>query len=218
MRAIFSFCVLCVTSLCHAHSDPFPKDQLPSSVFNAYLPEIMEEVNQEFSLQDDQRTKRNTREYGYSFFEMENGNFTLYSIPHLLKDLGKEICKALGFSSHEFTNIILSVYEEGFHLEPHVDTNEKDHLNSLYYFDENVFGIIIEADPTGHLYFIQHDTNETLPSLDPTCSVYDLDEQDGTIFCLQGKYRFAPYNHGVTQVANRRISITFRKVIIKQQN
>jgi hypothetical protein len=130
-----------------------------------------------------------------------------------LQELGDNICKALDRSYRVFNNIILSVYEEGFHLEPHIDINSTDHQTN-FYFQEEVFGIIIEPDPTGHLYFIQDSIN-TIPSMENQNIIYHLNEKKGTTFSLEGDYRKSPYFHGVTHVSKRRISITFRVVCFK---
>lgn len=194
-------------------SNPFPIGQLDPEILDRFYPEIMEEVEKEFSLQNTDRTICNTREYGYSFFKMENGDFSYSPPPQFLQDLGIEVCKALNQPPENFTNIILSLYIEGFHLEPHIDINASDAHDKGYYFDENVYGVIIEADPTGHLYFIRDEENSVPPlNLDP---LYSIEEKPGSIFCLQGDYRKAPYFHGVSEVTKRRISITFRKVVIE---
>jgi hypothetical protein len=195
------------------NANPFPIAEIDPEILDYFYPMVMEEINKEFAHQNDSRTHRDTREYGYSFFQMENGDFNYTPPPEFLNALGNEICHAFGHPSKEFTNIILSFYDEGFHLKPHIDTNSSS-PHREYYFDEKVYGIIIEADPNGHLYFIRDDVN-TIPPLD--CDpIYSLDEKPGTIFCLQGLYRRAPYFHGVSKVSNRRISITFRKVIIER--
>lgn len=193
-------------------SAPFPLGQLDSKILDSFYPHIMGEVKKEFVLQDDGRTRRNTREYGYSFFKMEAGKFEFNPPPEFLNVLGSEICMALGHPPQKFTNIILSCYEKEFHLEPHFDTNSTD-PHKGYYFDENVYGIIVEADPTGHLYFVQYEGGPT-PPLDLEV-VYSLQEKPGTIFCLQGDYRRIPFFHGVSHVSNRRLSITFRTVNIE---
>jgi len=185
---------------------------LDSQILIKFMPKIMQEVSKEFSQQNDGRTHRNTREYGYSFFKMENNDFSYTPPPQFLQELGAEICKALGQKPVEFTNIILSCYGTGFHLEPHVDVNAKDlYKNCHFYFEENVYGIVIEADPTGHLYFVNWN-NGLMPPLDlpPVC---ELKEKEGTIFCLQNEWRRSPYFHAVSKVSNRRISITFRRVV-----
>ena len=192
---------------------PFPLGQLDPEILNEFYPQIMGEIEKEFVLQNDRRALRSTREYGYSFFKMMNGDFTYCPPPEFLQELGRRVCQALSHPSREFTNIILSYYGEGFHLMPHVDTNPKDHPNKNYYFDEPVYGLILEPDSSGHLYFVYDEINTApSPELPPILS---LEEKPGMIFCLQGDYRKSPYYHGVSKVLNRRISITFRTVIQK---
>jgi hypothetical protein len=209
-----AFFVSTLVSCCEAIDlqNPFPQGQISSEILSQFYPEIIEEVEKEFSRQDTTRTHRDTREYGYSYFKMEEGDFSYTPPPAFLSLLGNEVCKALGHPPEEFTNIILSLYEEGFHLEPHIDTHAGSNTSG-YYYDENVYGIIIEADPTGHLYFVRDDVNPR-PPLD-LVPIYNLEETTGSIFCLQGDLRMPPYFHGVSRVSKRRVSITFRKVIFE---
>lgn len=195
--------------------NPFPQGQLNSEILDHFYPMIMKEVEKEFTIQDDKRTRRGTREYGYSFFKLEKCDFSYIPPPQFLSELGAYICQSLGHQPHEFTNIILSLYEEGFHLEPHIDAGYSYRYGNGFYFDDDVYGIIIEPDTSGQLYFIRHDEN-SLPAVNLAPS-YVLEEKPGTIFCLQGTYRNAPYFHGVSTVSKRRISITFRKVVIEGQ-
>jgi len=207
------FVVTMVSRCCEAIDlqKPFPQGQISSEVLSQFYPMIMEEIEKEFSHQNTSHTHRDTREYGYSYFKMEEGDFSYLPPPEFLSMLGKEVCQALGHPTEEFTNIILSLYEEGFHLRPHVDTHVAANTKG-YYYDENVYGIIIEADPTGHLYFVRDEVNP-MPPLD-LAPIYNLEETTGSIFCLKGDFRMPPYFHGVSGVSKRRISITFRKVII----
>ncbi len=99
------------------------------------MPQIIE-VSKEFRHQDDGRTRRDTREYGFSFFKMLEGGDSYDPPPLFLQELGRDICRVLGHEPpSEFNNIILSYYEKGFYLEPHVDSD--------LYFSERVYGIII---------------------------------------------------------------------------
>jgi hypothetical protein len=91
-----------------------------------------------------------------------------------LQELGDDISKALDRSYRVFNNIILSVYEEGFHLEPHIDINSTDHQTN-FYFQEEIFGIVIEPDSTGHLYFIQKFINP-IPPRENQNIIYHLKE------------------------------------------
>lgn len=199
----------------HTDAPPFPQSQLDPILLESFYPQIMSEVEKPFFYQNDGRTHRGTREYGYSFFKMETGDFSYSPPPLFLQQLGAKICEALGDPQQEFTNIILSLYDEGFHLEPHVDTNATD-PHKGYYFEENVYGIIIAADATGHLYFVRDDAHLRPPlDLKP---IYALEEKPGLIFCLKGTYRKSPFFHGVTKVSNHRISITFRRVVICEES
>lgn len=172
----------------------------------------MEELSCDFSSQNDARTRRDTRQYGFNFFKMLNGDFSYLAPPTFFQELGAHICKAFGHEPVEFTNIILSLYEKDFHLEPHVDVNAKDlYGNAPFYFGERVYGIVVESDPTGHLYFVKWEGEGLAPPLDIE-PVYSLKEEEGTIFYLEGAFRKTPYFHGVSKVSNRRISITFRTV------
>lgn len=192
---------------------PFPQSQISREILERFYPLILEELDKEFAHQNDGRTYRDTREYGYSFFKMQQGDFDYLPPPLFFQELGAHICACFGHDPQEFTNIILSSYETGFHLEPHIDAHTSHRYNNCFYFDEKVYGIIIEPDSTGHLYFARDETSFTPPlDLEP---IYSLEEKSGTIFCLQGKYRMAPYFHGVSKVSQKRISITFRRVILE---
>jgi hypothetical protein len=200
----------------HVFANPIPVSKLDKEILKEFIPLINEEMEKEFALQDDQRTHRFTREYGYGFFKLENGNQDYTPIPAFFQDLGDKVCKKFGHPYQFFTNVILSYYDEGFHLEPHEDVNDSMPLLKGYFFDENVYGLIVEADKTGHLYFVKDEIN-SVPSLNLN-PIYSLKEEPGTIYCLQGQYRKAPYFHGVTRVAKKRVSITFRKVIFPLNN
>ena len=206
--------ILCITNIAVCYEqDPFPKSQISLDALEPYMDEVHAEIKKEFSYQHDERTHRDTREYGYSFFKMKNGDFNLTPIPGFLQDIGSLVCQSLGHSKQIFTNIILSLYKEGFHLEPHVDSHATHRYSEKFYFEENVYGIIIEPDEDGHLYFVLDGENFSPRSgLD---SFYELEEKVGSTFCLQGKFRIKPYFHGVSKVKKRRISITFRTVIFE---
>jgi hypothetical protein len=190
--------------LSQSHLDPFILSQFSTA--------IEEEVAKNFDSQNDPRTRRNTREYGYSFFKMMNGDFTYTAPPLFLQELGACICDSLGHEPVDFTNIILSYYERGFHLEPHVDVSEKDlYDKAAFYFGEKVYGIVIEADSMGHLYFVKWEKG-LIPPLD-LLPVYALQESPGLVFCLEGDLRKTPYFHAVSPISDKRISITFRTVV-----
>jgi hypothetical protein len=195
------------------HADPIPIGVLDQEILDEFIPQVISEVAKEFKHQNDGRTRRDTREYGFSFFKMLNGDFSYDPPPAFFQELGKHVCIALGHEPpKEFTNIILSLYGKDYHLEPHVDVSIKNlYGNAPFYFSERVYGAIIEADPTGHLYFAKWEGEGLAPSLDIN-PVFSLQEQTGTIFCLEGDFRYKPYFHAVTSVSKQRISLTFRTV------
>lgn len=207
---MFRFLTLLLGFSFSLYSSPIPVSQLDEQVLDAFIPEIMQELEQDVVVQNDGRTRRGTREYGYSYFRLENKNYTLAPIPDFLQSLGEKVCEELGYAPHYFNNVILSFYEKGYFLEPHEDVNDSMPNLKGYFFDENVFGIVVEADETGHLYFVKDEVNR-IPQLNLK-PVYELEEKNGTVYCLCGPFRKFPFFHGVTKVSNRRISVTFRTV------
>ncbi|MCH9621645.1 MAG: hypothetical protein S4CHLAM20_10700 [Chlamydiia bacterium] len=209
---MFRFLFFYLFTLTSLFSLDIPVGKLSNEILSKYKDAIHQELNKEVSFQDDTRTRRSTREYGFSFFKMEQGDFSYNKPPAFLQELGASICKALGDDPVEFTNIILSYYGKEFHLEPHIDVGQNDRYKDCnFYFGEKVYGVVIEPDPTGHLYFVKYEDEGVPPlNLQP---VLNLLEETGTIFCLQGPLRSKPYFHGVTNVKNQRISITFRTVV-----
>jgi len=204
-------CLLIWGTLFSSPSSPFPVGILDPQVLDELMPQITEEIAKEFSHQNDSRTRRDTRQYGFNFFKMLNGDFSYTPPPEVYQQLGAHLCKAFGHEPVEFTNIILSVYEKGFRLEPHVDVSAKTpYKDAPFYFGERVYGIVIEPDLTGHLYFAKWEGDGLAP-LD-MMPVYSINEQVGSIFCLEGAFREAPYFHGVSSVSNHRITLTFRTV------
>ncbi len=174
-----------------------------------YTDQIMQEATREGATQDDGRTQRKTVEYGYSFFKLEKGKRDYTPPPKFLQELGKKACQVLGHEAPAaFTNIILSVYNSGYHLEPHVDVDQTTGYD--FWFSERVYGVVVQPDTTGHLYLAEYEGDGPVPlDLQHT---YDLDEQVGTVFCLQGEQRHGPCYHGVTNISDHRISLTFRTV------
>ncbi|MCI5052792.1 MAG: hypothetical protein MRY21_06640 [Simkaniaceae bacterium] len=188
-----------------------PTAILDSYVLEQYSEKITQELEEQLSKQNDGRTLRCTREYGYSFFKLENGDRCYIPPPHFLQELGAHVCLALGEEPVVFTNIILSQYDEGFYLEPHVDVAcDYRYKSSDFYFDEKVYGLVIDADTTGALYFVKWE-GVGRPPLDLK-PIYSLEEEAGVVFCLKDQLRHFPYFHGVSKVKNHRITLTFRTV------
>lgn len=96
-----------------AYSGSLPEGKLETEILATFIPNIMEEVSKEFSLQNTERTHRFTREYGYRFFELEKGNNEFTPIPEFFQDLGFEICKAFRHPPQKFTNVILYCRKKG---------------------------------------------------------------------------------------------------------
>src|SRR3990167_4279511 len=187
-----------------------PTGQLSPQVFLKFqllIMQLLETVDIHF--QDGERTIRKTIEYGYGFQKMVNKDFSYEDPPQLLIDLGNEVCDTLDEPRESFSNYIISVYDPGFQIEPHYDT-DLHHLKEYgFYFDEKVFGVIIKPDPTGGLYFAHYNGNDIHPPLDLKPR-FPVIEKPGTVFVLKGKYRYKPYYHGVSEISKLRISVTFR--------
>ena len=185
---------------------------LSQGLINQILPQVREllKVGQ-VRRQDDGRTNRLTLQYGYDFFKLQDGDREFVDVPEVLVDLGEAILKAFGKPLDPFSNIIISEYKPGYSLEPHADTDVSKGEGKGYYFEEDVYGVILETDPTGHLYFIYDEKAESSPDLGQT-PIFEMEEAPGICFCLNGDIRTAPYFHGVSEVSKSRISITYRRV------
>jgi hypothetical protein len=168
-------------------------------------------------LQNTNATLRETYNFGYDYFAMTRGDYSSTEIPNFLTDLCQHCIGSFGNPNHlgnyqEYNNVIVSMYYEGYCLEPHVDVDINDQITDGqkvdFYFGENVLGVVLVADSEGKFY-ISEDSSENYPNK----SIFSyLDEEEGTVFLLQGKYRRYPYLHGVSKVKNKRISVTFRTV------
>ncbi len=170
--------------------------------------------------QDTARTVRTTYEFGYNYMAMKQGNNSFTEIPCFLKNLCSETVRAFNHAGQNllpppetFTNCIISIYDPGFKLQPHVD----DHAAKMrakgkggYYFGDNVIGIVLKADTQGALYFIES-PDDSEPAYN-AAQAQQLQEQDGMAFLMNGKLRSEPYYHGVSDIKDQRISVTFRTV------
>jgi hypothetical protein len=119
-------------------------------------------------MQNDTRTLRRTVQFGYNFFRLENGDRAYYQPPEVIRQLGREVQLRFGKScdkNKEFNNIIISSYEGGYQLEPHLDTGLEDLFQKKYCFAESVYGVILVPDTDGCLYFIK-DKSSRVPALD----------------------------------------------------
>ncbi len=166
-----------------------------------------------------ENTSRNTLSYGYDFFRMRNNDFRPRPTPQILKDVCasavqklEEVISRKLPSVSAFNSCLVSLYERGGKLEPHVDT-AKDFSRSKFYFGDDIIGVVINADTSGKLY-VQKQINGIRPVFDEARG-WVVPEQDGCAALLTGRMRHYPYMHGVTEVAERRVSITFRTVEFK---
>ncbi len=163
-------------------------------------------------------TTRRTRNYGYDFDLLKEGDRTFADFPPALFRLCAETILQLETvtgkklpAPEAFTNCIVSDYEPDFRLKPHIDVNRDraERFNSGFYFGP-VIGVVLIADtlpkntppssPRGTLYL-----------LDEKKQKHPLDEVDGMAFLLDGPNRDR-YPHGVDVVHTRRLSVTFRTV------
>eukprot|EP01130_Rhizamoeba_saxonica_P018478 TRINITY_DN9259_c2_g1_i3.p1 TRINITY_DN9259_c2_g1~~TRINITY_DN9259_c2_g1_i3.p1 ORF type:complete len:156 (-),score=21.28 TRINITY_DN9259_c2_g1_i3:29-496(-) len=120
------------------------------------------EVQIPFHVQNDGRTFRNTIEFGYSYHRMSTNDFSYTPEPSFLQELGLEIVNAYENDQLEhtldepFTNIIVSLYEDGMELEPHIDMHQNHPLQEGFYFDPNVYDVHFIFDPINRKYYDQY--------------------------------------------------------------
>lgn len=206
-----SFC--CIEELSEYQDNTF--NELPvAKIAPSTLSQFQSEINKQLDYSATQfwnsvGTKRKTIEYGYGFQRMVEGDFSYKNPPQFLEDLGNAVCDSLNEPRESFTNFIISLYEPGFQIEPHYDTDENHLKDYGFYFEEKVFGVVIQPDPTGSLYLAYYEGDSTPPiDIKPR---FPVNEQEGTSYVLKGKYRYKPFYHGVSEVSHQRISVTFRK-------
>lgn len=173
------------------------------------------------NLENTKTTLRETYNFGYNYFAMRHGDYSATEIPHFLKNLCQHCIQSFPDSqdlghSQEYNNVIVSIYDAGYCLEPHIDVDIHDQMTDGkkvdFYFGENVLGVVLVPDVEGK-FFISEASSDI-----HSCKsrISSLNETAGTVFLLQGKYRRHPYLHGVSHVKNKRISVTFRTVYFNQ--
>lgn len=165
--------------------------------------------------QADDYTVRETLHFGYDYFALLNDDKTFTPIPTFLQELCARCMDVLGSDYHlgshqDYSNVIVSIYHEGYRLRPHVDVEPTENEN--FYFGEYVIGVILESDSEGHLYVVKAQDEADAVDKKP---LWVLAETAGTVFLLAGAARCHPYFHGVTTVKKLRISVTFRTVMFK---
>jgi hypothetical protein len=167
-------------------------------------------------LQNTTNTLRETYNFGYDYFAMTNSDYSTTEIPSFLTELCQRCIEFFADSNlekyQEYNNVIVSMYYAGYQLEPHIDVDLNDQITDGkkvdFYFGESVLGVVLVPDIEGKFYISEasSDNNPSKPMFKA------LEEEQGTVFLLQGKYRRYPYLHGVSKVKNKRISVTFRTV------
>ncbi len=172
-------------------------------------------------IQKGKATKRQTTEYGYVFQKLRQGDDSFTPFPDELVTLCALALRELGDKTNlklpsveditQRGNCIISDYETGDELAPHIDYDKaraKYRGQDLsFYFGESVIGVVLEADESGTLY-IQPSSKERRHN---PHKAQKIDEHDGSIFLLNGRAR-NDFEHGVTPVKEKRLSVTFRTV------
>lgn len=170
-------------------------------------------------LQVSECTVRETIEFGHSFIKMRRGDFSSYDpLPQFLVDLCQYAIGKLEAAGEpplppatDFNNCILSVYQPGYKLEPHIDQNRKNAGDRGFYFGDVIIGIILRPDTQSRFYIHETSVKEELPA----CRKIFIDESIGTVFVLNGSNR--SFFHGVAPVERSRISLIFRSTHFNQQ-
>lgn len=182
---------------------------------------IKNNLQQDYFLQESEHTHRKIINLGYDYFKLADGDRTFQAIPPMFYDLLqkaldqlKDIADIEVIGATAYLNCIISDYQPGDNLEPHIDvdiTKQRTLGKDVdFFFGDEVIGIVLECDDTGK-FFIQESLNGERPlTFEPHGQ--KVNETDGTTFVLKGTVRRFPYYHGVTPVKNRRLSLTFRTV------
>lgn len=181
-----------------------------------YLLGVFDGKNGAAAFYNSEKSERKTAEYGYSFRSMRDGNgFSLANpIPELLSGLYLSARDSLLSHDSEipysFDTCLVNLYGPGVDLFPHVDKDEHQAANEKrpFYFGSKVIGVILIADTTGKLYV--QNIDEKFPKTYNPSSAIHLNEVNGTSYLLSGLLRYRPWHHGVSRVAIRRLSVTFR--------
>lgn len=163
-------------------------------------------------------TIRKTYSFGYDYFSLHNGDRTFTEIPKFIEELCQHCIESLDTDGSlgnykEYTNIIVSIYEAGYCLQPHIDVDHREQISDGkmvdFYFGSQLFGVILEADQEGRLYFVKSDSDTDFSQ---SKKIVELDETAGMTFLISGDLRHKPYYHGVSKVIKSRVSVTFRTV------
>lgn len=110
--------------------------------------------------QDGPATHRSLFEFGYKYTDLIAEKKFFTPIPLVFIKLLEEVLRVLQEVTHlrynkvnDFTNCILSIYNAGDTLEPHIDVAQKvTSSNHNFYFGEDVIGIVLKPDSMGKFY------------------------------------------------------------------
>ncbi len=159
--------------------------------------------------------------FGWNFKRMENKEFLFEPIPPEIVELRERVVQLFKeklqrpAKPEDFDNVIVNHYNPNHFIIPHYDVDRvsKDLRKREYRFAESIIGVILKADSTRGLSFYYHE-GLGQPSIVP--HEYQLKEEDGLTYLIQGKARHAPYFHAVPKGFDTRLSITFRKTMIDE--
>ncbi|KAJ9452808.1 hypothetical protein DIPPA_00689 [Diplonema papillatum] len=173
------------------------------------------------------RPSRSTLNYGWDFTQLENGVKRWRGVPAPVAKLQEQIFAAFGSLSadaaaghlrkpSDLDNIIITIYGPGDSIVPHFD--RAPNPAKSYYFGDSVFGTILLADESGDGIFWQK--NEDHPGSSLTMEMVSPEikpcEKPGLSFMMQSTIRNWPYYHGVIPPKKKRISVTARATIFKE--
>jgi hypothetical protein len=165
----------------------------------------------------DARYYRETIDFGKVFPALEEGYIIERPIPDFVAKIPNQLFQIFqnqmdeNITADDYDNCIITIYQSGNGIAPHIDRNwewaDKDE-NRKYYFGDSIIGLIVEPDVTQSLYFEDPKIGEK--------SRFYLEEKPGTAFLFQDSLRNA-WKHGLLPVERERISMTFRRVMVKEK-
>lgn len=159
---------------------------------------------------------RETIDFGKVFPALEEGYMIERPIPDFIAEIRNQLFQIFknqineDVTADEYDNCIITIYQSGNGIAPHIDRNfewASKNENRKYYFGDSVMGLIVEPDMTQSLYFEDPKIGEK--------SRFYLEEKPGTAFLFQDSLR-NEWKHGLLPVAQERISMTFRRVMVKE--
>lgn len=163
----------------------------------------------------DAKYYRETIDFGKVFSALEEGYIFERPIPDFIVEIRNKLFQIFknqineDVTADDYDNCIITIYQSGNGIAPHIDRNfewASTNENRKYYFDDSVIGLIVEPDITQSLYFEDPKVGEK--------SRFYLEEKPGTAFLFQDSLR-NEWKHGLFPVERERISMSFRRVMVK---